>query len=327
MYRGTNRWHIKIARHYGLFMATGWVIDHPAHARLLAPIMRELSSTEDVIIACDRKEVRSMIENCDGHLPRRKTVWVPRPVGKGKWRKAWKRSRISKKALKTVSKVVSVGAPIELRVASKKAKRIYITDTEVNHLAHSLATPTDIIIPTHFIDSMAGPLMKKKSNFHRIDGLHGHIHLHPHMRPSSISNPPKVMVRRLLGDGIHDSDEIEKIPDNWLDGLNLSYADEDEVKGNPWDLISKISEMDGVITQSVTLASEAVLLGVPTLLVSKAKRGFLDRLLSEGYPLFIAKENDDSILAAWLAGIHLTDALDEPGWTNARSELIDLIKD
>ena len=308
-------------------MATGWVIDHPAHARLLAPIMRELSETDDVIIACDRKEVRSMIENCDGHLPRRETVWVPRPVGKGKWRNAWKRSRISKKALNRVSKVVSVGAPIELRSSPKKARRIYITDTEVNHLAHSLATPTDIIIPTHFIDSLAGPLMKKKSKFHRIDGLHGHVHLHPHIRPSSISNPPKVLIRRLLGDGIHDSDEILSIPNKWLEGLDLSYADENEITDNPWDLTTKISQMDGVLTQSVTLASEAVLLGVPTLLVSKAKRGFLDRLVEEGHPLFIAEEIDESILAAWLAGLHLTDALEEPNWPNTKSELIDLIKD
>ena len=308
-------------------MATGWVIDHPAHARLLAPIMRELSETDDVIIACDRKEVRSMIENCDGHLPRRETVWVPRPVGKGKWRNAWKRSRISKKALKRVSKVVSVGAPIELRSSPKKARRIYITDTEVNHLAHSLATPTDIIIPTHFIDSLAGPLMKKKSKFHRVDGLHGHVHLHPHMRPSSISNPPKVLIRRLLGDGIHDSDEILSIPNDWLEGLDLSYADENEITDNPWDLTTKISQMDGVLTQSVTLASEAVLLGVPTLLVSKARRGFLDRLVDEGHPLFIAKEIDESILAAWLAGLHLTDALEEPNWPDTKSELINLIKD
>ena len=308
-------------------MATGWVIDHPAHARLLAPIMRELSETDDVIIACNRKEVRSMIENCDGHLPRRETVWVPRPVGKGKLRNAWKRSRISKKALKRVSKVVSIGAPIELRSSPKKARRIYITDTEVNHLAHSLATPTDIIIPTHFIDSLAGPLMKKKSKFHRIDGLHGHVHLHPHMRPSSISNPPKVLIRRLLGDGIHDGDEILRIPNDWLEGLDLSYADENEITDNPWDLITKISQMDGVMTQSVTLASEAVLLGVPTLLVSKARRGFLNRLVEEGYPLFIAKEIDESILAAWLAGLHLTDALEEPNWPDTKSELIHLIKD
>jgi hypothetical protein len=308
-------------------MATGWVIDHPAHARLLAPLMRELSSVDDVIIACDRIEVRSMIELGDGHLPRRKTVWVPRPVGKGRWKKAWRRSKVSKKALKNVSKVVSVGAPLELRVAPRKAKRIYITDTEINHLAHRLATPTDVIIPTHFIDSLAGPLMKKKCQFHRIDGLHGHVHLQPHMRPSSISDPPKIMARRLQGDGIHDSDEILSIPEDWLAGLDLTYADENQVDGNPWDLTTNMSSMDGVITQSVTLASEAVLLGIPTLLVSKASRGFLDRLVGDGYPLFIAREHDESVLAAWLAGIHLTDALEEPDWPNTRLEILEIIKD
>tara|TARA_B100001741_G_scaffold174855_1_gene144155 strand:- start:1653 stop:2579 length:927 start_codon:yes stop_codon:yes gene_type:complete len=308
-------------------MATGWVIDHPAHARLLAPLMRELSTVDDVIIACDRTEVRSMIEYCDGYMPRRKTIWVPRPVGKGRWRKAWKRSKASKKALRNVSKVVSIGAPLELRVAPRKARKIYITDTEVNHLAHRLATPTDVIIPNHFIDSLAGPLMKKNCKFHRIDGLHGHIHLHPHMRPSTVSNPPKVMVRRLQGDGIHDSEEILSIPEDWLDGLELSYADENQVEGNPWDLTSNMSGMNAVITQSVTLASEAVLLGLPTLLVSKARRGFLDRLENDGYPLFIAKEHDESVLAAWLAGIHLTEALEEPDWPNAKSEILEIIKD
>ena len=308
-------------------MSTGWVIDHPAHARLLAPIMRELSSPEDVIIACDREEVRSMIEASDGHLPRRKTIWVPRPIGKGRWRKAWNRSRISKKALRNTSKVVSVGAPLELRVAPKSARRIYITDTEVNHLAHSLAKPTEVIIPSHFIDSLAGPLMKKNCKIHRINGLHGHVHLHPHMRPASISNPPKVLIRRLQGDGIHDGEEILSIPDDWLDGLDLLTADENQVEGNPWDLTTNISQMDGVITQSVTLASESVLLGVPTLLVSHAKRGFIDRLVDDGYPLFVTSEHDESILAAWLAGIHLTDALEEPDWPNTRSEIIDLIKD
>jgi len=308
-------------------MASGWVIDHPAHARLLAPIMRELSSPNDVIIACDRQEVRAMLENCDGHLPRRRTVWVPRPVGKGRFRKAWTRSRISKEALRSVDKVVSVGAPIELRVAPRKARRIYITDTEINHVAHKLAQPTDVIIPTHFIDSLAGPLMKKKCNFHRIDGLHGHVHLHPHIRPNTICDPPKVMVRRLIGNGIHDSEEVISIPKDWLEGLEVTNADENKYEGNPWDLTTKLSQMNGVITQSVTLASEAVLLGVPTLLVSRAKRGFLDRLVNDGYPLFVARDADESILASWLAGMHLTDALEEPDWPNAKSEIINFIKD
>jgi predicted glycosyltransferase len=84
--------------------------------------------------------------------------------------------------------------------------------------------------------------------------------------------------------------------------------------------------MNGVITQSVTMASEAVILGVPTLLVTKAKRGFLDRLQEDGYPLFIAREHDESILAAWLAGLHLLDALEIPNWPNTKSEMLDLLK-
>ena len=307
-------------------MATGWVIDHPAHARLLAPLMRELSSPEDVVIACERPEVRAMIENCDGNMPRRRTVWVPRPVGKGRWRKAWRRTRISRKALKGVEKVITIGAPIEMRAAPNSARRIYITDTEINHLAHSLAKPTDVIIPTHFIDSLSGPLMKKKANIHRIDGLHGHIHLQPHIRPSDVSQPPKILVRKLKGDGIHDSNEILSIPKSWLDDLSIHEANENEVEGNPWDLDRTIASMNGVITQSVTMASEAVILGVPTLLVTKAKRGFLDRLQEDGYPLFIAREHDESILAAWLAGLHLLDALEIPNWPNTKSEMLDLLK-
>jgi len=306
-------------------MATGWVIDHPAHARLFAPLMREQSHANDVIIATERDEVRAMIEHSDGHLPRRRTVWVPRPIGKGKWRKAWKRTRIANKALRGVDKVISVGAPLELRAAPRKARRIYITDTEVNHLAHRLARATDIIIPTHFDEKLSGPLMAKKATFHRIDGLHGHVHLRPQLRPKEVSNPPRVLVRKLVGNGIHDEDELLKIPEEWLNGIEVTNADENEVEGDPWLLDSRVASMDGVITQSVTLASEAVLLGVPTLLVSRAKRGFLNRLVADGYPLFIASQCDDGIHASWLAGIHLTDALDLPEWPPVREQLIRII--
>ena len=306
-------------------MATGWVIDHPAHARLFAPLMRELSRADDVIIATERDEVRAMIEHSDGHLPRRRTVWVPRPIGKGKWRKAWRRTKIANKALREVDKVISVGAPLELRAAPRKARRIYITDTEVNHLAHRLVRATDIIIPIHFDEVLAGPLMSKKAIFHRIDGLHGHVHLRPQLRPKEVSNPPRVLVRKLAGDGIHDADELLKIPEEWLNGIEITTANENEVEGDPWLLDSRTASMDGVITQSVTLASEAVLLGVPTLLVSRAKRGFLNRLVADGYPLFIAAQHDDDIHASWLAGIHLTDALDLPEWPSVREQLIKLI--
>ena len=105
-----------------------------------------------------------------------------------------------------------------------------------------------------------------------------------------------------------------------------SLGHENEVEGNPWELDLKVAQMNGVLTQSVTLASEAVILGVPTLLVTKAKRGFLDRLQEDGYPLFIAREHDESILAAWLSGIHLLDALEVPNWPNTKSEMLDLLK-
>ena len=308
-------------------MRTCWVIDHPAHARLFAPLMREMSNSDDLIIATQREEVQSMIENCDGHLPRRKTIWVPRPVGKGKWRKAFRRLRISSKALKGFHRIISVGAPIELLAAPKSSQRFYITDTEVNHTAHKIArkSATNIIIPTHFQDNLAGPLFKTKASIHRIDGLHGQIHLRPQLRSKEVRDPPSILVRKLEGGGIHDNDEILDIPEKWFEGLDVESADENNFKGDPWSLDRVIASKDGVITQSVTLASEAVLLGVPTLLVSKAKRGFLDRLVEEGYPLFITSKPDDSIHTAWLAGLHLTDALESQNWPSSKEQLIEIL--
>ena len=75
--------------------------------------------------------------------------------------------------------------------------------------------------------------------------------------------------RRLIGNGIHDAEEVISIPEDWLEGLDVTNADENQYEENPWDLTTIISQMNGVITQSVTLASESVLLGVPALLVSK----------------------------------------------------------
>ena len=52
------------------------------------------------------------------------------------------------------------------------------------------------------------------------------------------------------------------------------------------DPSDRLSDVDGVITQSTTFAAEAAYLGVPTLLVSAAERGFLDRVEAEGGPCF-----------------------------------------
>ena len=158
-------------------MRTCWVIDHPAHARLFAPLMREMSSENDIIIATERPEVHSMLENCDGHLPRRQTIWVPRPVGKGKWRKAYRRFRISISALKRIERVISIGAPLELLAAPKSSQRIYITDTEVNKTAHKIArkSASQIIIPTHFIDELSGKLQLAQMDVDEIEMVEAEV--------------------------------------------------------------------------------------------------------------------------------------------------------
>ncbi|MDA7463588.1 hypothetical protein N9Y01_00635 [Candidatus Poseidonia alphae] len=324
-------------------MRTCWVLDHPAHVRLLAPLMRE-GGTPDLIVACERDEVRRMIETGDGRLPRRQTLWVPRPVGDGRYRKAMFRVRSVQRFIKGASKdgqgeverVVSVGAPLELlgqksrfwRRTSVK-ERWYITDTEVNHTAHNLALKgaTHVVVPTHWREDLDGGFLGSfKGEVHRMDGLHGHVHLAPHRRPTKVSNPPRIIVRRLKGDGIHDGDEIVPLPADALDGVATTLADEDAYQGSPWDLDRELAGHDGVITQSVTLASEAALLGTPTLLISSARRGFLDRLENEGAPLFRWRGQNDktewgAVHAQFLAGLHLTDALEPADWPDAKRQL------
>ena len=51
--------------------------------------------------------------------------------------------------------------------------------------------------------------------------------------------------------------------------------------GSAWDLPVQATLFDGVLTGSTTLAAESVVQGVPTLLISKAKRGFLTYLADQ----------------------------------------------
>ena len=322
-------------------MRTCWVLDHPAHVRLLAPFIRS-GSTSDVLVATDRKEVRQLLDSSEGVLPKRQLIWVERPIGKKRLRIAWKRMRevrsFLKNALRTggkIARIISVGAPLELRVAKrlKIPKRWYISDTEVNHLAHRLAAgmATDVLVPTHWNSSIDGgwleKLRKKGSTIHRLDGLHGMVHLRPQLRPKQVAVVPKIAVRRLDGDGVHDAGEMLEIPESILEGIEQTRADEGEYAGDAWEFASMMSMHDGVISQSVTVASEAVLMGVPTLLVSNAERGFLDRLESDGFPLFRLRSNEDieEIHAQFLAGLHLTEALDLPDWPNARQQFAEFI--
>ena len=321
-------------------MRTCWVFDHPAHVRLLAPFLRS-GTASDVIIATNRHEVRQLMESSEGVLPRRQTIWVERPVGKGRYRTAWKRMRTVRQELKSASKggnrferIVAVGAPLELRVAKKLGipNRWYISDTEINHFAHKLArnVATDVIFPTHWDESIDDGWLNKfsqKVNLHRLNGLHGHVHLRPQLRPVQVQDPPSFVVRRLQGDGIHDSDEVLEIPNQILEGIDITYADESKYGGDPWQFIAMLSQHNAVITQSVTVASESVLMGVPTLLVSDAKRGFLNRLESDGYPLFRLTSQSDvvEIQAQFLAGLFLTEALELPEWPDAQHQFAEFI--
>jgi predicted glycosyltransferase len=322
-------------------MRTCWVLDHPAHVRLLAPFIRS-GTTSDVLIATDRVEVGQLLDSSEGVLPKRQQLWVERPIGAKRARVAWKRMRSVRRFLKEAQRsggrferIIAVGAPLELRVAKrlKIPKRWYISDTEVNHLAHRLAVnaATDVMVPTHWNASIDGGWLErfqiKGARIHRVNGLHGMVHLRPQLRPKQVATIPKIAVRRLLGDGVHDAGEILSIPDSLLDGVDSTQADESLYAGDAWEFTSMLSMQDGVISQSVTVASEAALMGVPTLLVSDAKRGFLDRLEADGYPLFRLRTGDDveEIHAQFLAGLHLTDALELPEWPDARQQFAEFI--
>ena len=311
---------------------TCWVLDHPAHMQILAGFIRG-GSTSDILILSDRPEVRSLFELSEGILPRRQTLWVNRPVGKGKRMKAGSRLLASTKALKgtSVQRVVVIGAAIELWAARKAGipERWYISDTEVNHVAHGIAlkNATHALLPNHWrTDLDDGFLSRFKGVIHRYDGLHGHIHIRLSIRPSEVSEPPKVLLRRLQGGGIHDDAEIVEIPDSFLEGLNISAADEGD--NAAWNLPSSLSSYDGVLTQSVTLASEAVLQGVPTLLITGAERGFLDELQRMGLPIHIERgDNLEQSQSEWLTGMHLSDTIDAKEWPPIKEQWIELFGD
>ena len=131
----------------------------------------------------------------------------------------------------------------------------------------------------------------------------------------------------MAGDGVHDGNEIVALPEDALDGLMTTNADENAYEGEAWALDRELAAHDGVITQSVTLASEAALLGTPVLLISAAERGFLDRLEREGAPLFRWRGPGDetewaSVHAQFLAGLHLTDALEAAAWPDAKEQIL-----
>ena len=300
--------------------------------QILAGFIRG-GSTSDILILTDRPEVRSLYESSEGILPRRQTLWVNRPVGKGKRMKAGGRLLASTKVLKNspIQRIVVIGAAIELWAARKAGiqERWYISDTEVNHVAHGIAlkNATHALLPRHWREDIDGGFFSSfKGIIHRYEGLHGHIHLRPGIRPLTVSDSPKILLRRLQGDGVHDEDELIGIPSEFLDGFEILSADEgDEAT---WGLPRSLSSLDGVLTQSVTLASEAAIQGVPTLLISGAERGFLDELKRMGLPIHIERgDNLQQSQSEWMAGMHLCDTIDSKDWPPIKEQWIELFGD
>jgi len=328
-------------------MATCWVLDHPAHVRALADSVRD-GSTFDLLLATDRPEVRMMLDQRDGHLPSRRTAWLPRARGAlgGVRRLAAARRALRRwsREVPAAYRMVAMNAPL-MPWAGRLAgldERWCLVDTEAQHrhLRWLERGVTDLVVPTHWREDLDGGCLQGweegeaagRWRMHRLDGAHQHLHLRPIRRPLSLHDPPRLLVRRLLGDGSHDTGEVVPIPDAVIEGFDLVLWDE---AGSPterraWGLLDALSDVDGVITQSTTFAAEAALLGVPTLLVSRAERGFLDRILDEGWPLFRHRAPCEGeawldVRARWLTGLALTDALDPDPWPEAGAALRDLL--
>lgn len=293
---------------------TCWVLDHPAHAQLFAPFIQN-GTPVDIIVATKRKEVEAMLACQSSPLPKRHILSVQRPVGRRvlpiqREVRALRRilavsSLLKRRNItgKPIEKIVVKGAALELR-AAKRAKiprRIYLTDTEVNHTAHriALSAATEVILTPNWRDDLDGGFhaacKERGLKVHILEGELPHSYLTQGGSPGSLTRGeevaslgtgggvPRIIHRALVGGGIHDRGErvsaAPLIPDL---GMKVTTVAENHPIHDPWGLVAAISEFDGALSESVTLAHEAVLLGVPTLLVSKAKRGFLDAHLGGG---------------------------------------------
>ena len=324
-----------------LLVPTCWVFDHPAHVRALAPLVRD-GSTQDMLLMTDRAEVRALYEQRDGHLPSRRAAWVPRASGawsgQRRLRAAVAHLRSWRREVPGPHRMVAMNAPLMPLAGrlSGLSERWCAVDTEIQHRSLRWLNRgiTDVVVPTHWREdldggSLAGWARGAKAGrwrLHRLDGTHQHLHLAPIRRPNDLADPPRILVRRLLGDGSHDHGEVLALPDAVIEGFQVLSWDEEETPSErlAWTLLDRLSDVDGVITQSTTFAAEAAYLGVPTLLVSAAERGFLDRVEAEGWPLFRHRGACEGeawldVRARWATGMALTDALAPDPWPDARA--------
>ena len=318
---------------------TCWVIDHPAHFQLFSPFIRA-GHPDDILILTTRSEIQSMFRTREGRIPHRPHLWVDRPIGYEISR--LKRFRISRNRIKKVTdflyshpsiqRIIVKGASLEL-IAAKKAKisgRVYISDTEVNHIAHRIAKryATNILLPKSWNNKIYSGF-SSDSRVERYSGILPEVYLdidagksartqaisqirkEISSSKSSDSNAPVIFHRLIVGGGIHDKSELI-LYDAWIKNLQVHFVHTKESAiestDGAWELPIQIAMFDGVLTGSTTTASEAVIHGVPTLLISKAERGFLDEI-SQRFPKKLfhwkssKKEGFDKIVESWLNSI------------------------
>lgn len=188
---------------------TLWVLDHPAHAQLLAGFIRG-GTSDDLLVVAERRELTEMMEDLDRPLPEREELRVPRLAGRGVTKREQvlrgrsRRRRVlealdARSPERRIERIVSIGAPVELMAgqAAGVPARWYLTDTEPNTLAHRLAMPaaTDIVLPERWLTSSDGLFMRRLERrmrqrrhlftfrrlaplrLHRWVGVHAHVHL------------------------------------------------------------------------------------------------------------------------------------------------------
>ena len=276
-------------------MRTCWVIDHPAHFQLF----RQWFQDDDTLIVTERQELDAMLvvgfEQSILRVPRVQGSFLQK-VGLGR-----RRQKAVRQFLLTnpVSRIISKGAPFELRAAKGLvAERWYLTDTEVNTAAHKLVKATHVLLPDSWEGSLKAthtypgilPQAYVPLNSSAWDSAKGQVQ-------REIGIPEEGLVvfhRKLAGGGIHDGDEIVNYEQS-IRKMQVHFVENKEsaaaMDGSAWELPIQATLFDGVLTGSTTLAAEAAVQGVPTLLISKAKRGFLTYLSDQ--PHFFHWNEDD----------------------------------
>ena len=270
---------------YRRSMRTCWVIDHPAHFQLFRQWFRD----DDILVVTERQELDAMlVEELNQHILR-----VPRV--KGSFLQKVSLGRRRQKAVRSflqanpVFRMISKGAPFELRAAKGLvAERWYLTDTEVNTAAHKLAKATHVLLPESWEGSLKAthtypgilPQAYVPLNSSAWESAKGQVQSEIGLSEDDLV----VFHRKLVGGGVHDSHEIVNY-DQSIRKMDVHFVENKEsaaaTDGSAWDLPVQATLFDGVLTGSTTLAAEAVVQGVPTLLISKAKRGFLTHLSNQ----------------------------------------------